>query len=213
MLRSVVRTIAAGGVAAAILACGGSGSSTGPTAVFTSVVVSPSSPSVNVGATTTLTAAAKDQNGNAFIGASAATWTSSDVTKATVDATTGVVTGVANGSSTITASITSGSVTHTGTQVLTVSTPSSTAGVTATSSLAFTPHSVTILRAGGTGAVTWTFESVAHTVSWDSQPPGAAVAGIGSTMSAQVSLNFTVPGTYNYHCSIHPTMTGLVVVQ
>ena len=41
MLRSVVRTIAAGSVAAAIFACGGGGGGdggTGPTPVFTSVV-------------------------------------------------------------------------------------------------------------------------------------------------------------------------------
>ncbi|MBK5186988.1 MAG: Ig-like domain-containing protein, partial [Gemmatimonadaceae bacterium] len=191
----------------------GSSTSTGPTPVFTSVAVTPVSPSVNVGAAQAMTAIAKDQNGAAFAGAPAATWTSSDVTKATVDPSTGVVSGVANGASTITASITAGSVTHTGTSQVTVITPSSTAGVTATSTLTFDPHSVTIARAGGTGVVTWTFQSVAHTVSFDAEPTGASVTDIDATSSAQVARNFSVPGNYTYHCSIHPTMTGVVVVQ
>jgi plastocyanin len=213
MLRSVVRIIAAASVAATIVACGGSSDSMGPTPVFTSVVVTPSSPTVSVGSTTTLTATAKDQNGATFSGAPAATWSSSDGTKATVDPATGVVSGVANGSSTITASITMGSVTHTGTQQITVITPGASGNVTATSGLAFTPSSVTITRASGTGTVTWAFQGVAHTVTWDSQPSGAAVADIGATQNANVSRDFTAPGNYAYHCSIHPFMTGVVVVQ
>jgi len=214
MFRSVVRFLAATSVAAAIVACGGSSdSTTGPTPVFTSVAVTPSSPSVSVGGTITLSAAAKDQNGAAFSGAPAASWTSSDETKATVNAATGVVTGVADGSSTITASITVGSVTHSGSQTVTVSTPSSTAGVTATSSLSFSPGNVTIARAGGTGTVTWTFQSVAHTVTWDTQPSGANVSDIDATQNAHVARDFTVAGHYTYHCSIHSGMTGTVDVQ
>jgi plastocyanin len=202
-------------MAAAMVACGSSKDSmTGPpTGAFTTVAVTPSSPTVNVGSTTTLTAVAKDQNGATISGAPAATWTSSDVSKATVDPATGVVTGVANGSSMITASITSGGVTHTGSQQITVVTPTATGSVTATSSLSFDPHSVTIARAGGTGAVTWTFQNVAHTVTWDTQPSGAAVADIGVSSSTDVARNFTVAGTYTYHCSIHGNMTGVVVVQ
>jgi plastocyanin len=216
MLRSVMRTIAAGSVAAAISACGGSSDSTTgppPPGVFTSVAVTPSSPTVNVGSTTTLTAVAKDQNGATFPGAPAATWTSSDVSKATVDPASGVVTGVANGSSTITASITSGGATHTGSQQVSVVTLPTAAIVTASSSLSFDPHTVTIGRAGGTGAVTWAFQTVAHTVSWDTQPAGASVADIGTSFSTSVARNFTVPGTYTYHCSIHSNMSGVVVVQ
>jgi len=212
MLRSVVRTIAAGSVAAAILACGGSGT-TGPTPVFTSVAVTPASPSVAVGSTTTLTATAKDQSGATFAGAPAATWSSSNTAAATVDPATGVVTGVSNGSATITASITVGSVTKSGFQQVSVVTPSANGNVTASATLTFTPHSVTILRAGGTGSVTWAFESVAHTVTWDTQPGSASVADIGATQNDNVSRNFTVAGQYTYHCSIHTSMTGVVVVQ
>jgi plastocyanin len=213
MLRSVVRTIVAGGIAATIAACGGGGdsNSTGPTPVFTSVAVAPASPTVTVGNTVALTALAKDQNGATF-NAPAATWSSSNDAVATVDGS-GVVTGVANGNATVTASITAGSITHTGSQSVAVSTPSATAGVTATTTLAFSPSSVTIARASGTGTVTWTFQSVAHTVTWDTQPAGASLVDIDATQNDHVARDFTVAGRYTYHCSIHSNMNGVVIVQ
>lgn len=212
MLRSIVRTIAAGSMAAAIFACGGSSdNSTGPTPVFTSVSVTPVSPTVNVSGTITMSASAKDQNGAAFPGATGATWTSSNLTVATVDATTGVVTGVADGNSTISASVTIGSVTHAGSQGISVSTPSATGNVTATTGLAFDPSAVTVLRAAGTSTITWHFQAVAHTVTWDAQP--GSVTDIAETASANVSRDFTVAGSYHYHCSIHPSMTGTITVQ
>ena len=215
MLRRAVRTIAAGSVVAAIIACGGGGGgdTTGPTPVFTSVSVSPTSPAVSPTNTIALTATAKDQNGHTMTGLPAATWTSSDVTKATIDANSGVATGVANGSTTITATIVSGSITHSGTAQLVVSTPPSAGDVTAKSTLVFDPHQVTVGRAGGTASVTWTFESVGHTVSWDTQPSGANIADIPETSNAAVARNFTIAGTYTYHCTIHSNMTGIVVVQ
>jgi plastocyanin len=212
MLRSVVRTIAAGSVAASMFACGGgSGVTTGPTPVFSSVAVTPVAPTVSVGGTTTLTATAKDQTGATFSGAPAPTWSSSNTVAATVDATTGVVSGIANGSSIISASITAASITKSGSQTITVSTPSASGSVTATTGLAFDPNTVTVARAGGTAMVTWHFQSVAHTVTWDSQP--GAVTDIAPTASASVARNFTIAGTYHYHCSIHAGMLGVVNVQ
>ncbi|MEO8880857.1 MAG: Ig-like domain-containing protein [Gemmatimonadaceae bacterium] len=197
-------------MAASILACGGSGG-TGPAPVFSSVAVAPSSPNVAVGATTALTATAKDQNGAVFSGAMGATWSSATPAVATVDATTGIVSGVANGSSVITASITIGSITHTGSQSIAVTTPTASGDVTATTTLNFDPGTVTVSRSAGTASVTWHFQSVAHTVTWDAQP--GSVTDIGTTSSASVARDFTVAGTYHYHCSIHSGMAGVVVVQ
>jgi hypothetical protein len=66
-------------------------------AAVTAVEVTPATASVEAGATTQLTATVSPAAAS-----SAVTWTSSDITKATVDAT-GLVTGVAAGSATITA--------------------------------------------------------------------------------------------------------------
>jgi plastocyanin len=179
--------------------------------VFSSVAVTPASPTVAVGGTTTLAATAKDQTGATLDGAGAPTWSSSNTAAATVDAASGVVTGVANGTSTISASITAGSVTKSGSQSITVSTPTASGSVTATTGQTFDPSTVTVARSGGTATVTWHFQSLAHTVSWDSQP--GSVTDIDLTSSASVARDFTVAGTYKYHCSVHPGMHGVVNVQ
>ncbi len=71
---------------------------------------------------------------------------------------------------------------------------------------AFQPGSIEV-AAGST--VTWTNNgSAPHTVSSDS---GAFESGQLSP-GASFSQTFDTPGAYTYHCSIHPQMTGTVVV-
>ena len=67
-----------------------------------SVTVTPNAPTVKVGATATLAATTKDDQGNVLAGRAVA-WSSSAPAIATVDAASGVVTGVAAGTTTITA--------------------------------------------------------------------------------------------------------------
>ena len=67
-----------------------------------SVTVTPNAPTVKVGATATLAATLKDEQGNVLNGRSVA-WSSSAPTIATIDAASGVVTGVATGTATMTA--------------------------------------------------------------------------------------------------------------
>lgn len=74
----------------------------GPT--VTTITITPSSPSVNVGQTTQLTATATYDNGSTGNVSSTASWSSSDSTTATVSAT-GLVKGIAEGSPTITAAL------------------------------------------------------------------------------------------------------------
>lgn len=88
-----------------------------PPPVLTSVVVSGSS-TVIVGQTTQLTAAPRDQNGQAI--AASVTWSTSAAGVATVSAT-GLVTGVSTGSATITATALAGSLSVNATSVITVS--------------------------------------------------------------------------------------------
>ena len=70
----------------------------------------------------------------------------------------------------------------------------------------FNPAKVTI-KVGGT--VTWT----------NSGPSTHTVVGDGGIDSGDLSKGksysktFDTAGTFNYHCSIHPSMTGQVIVQ
>jgi len=76
-------------------------------------------------------------------------------------------------------------------------------------SFAFSPKTLTI-KAGDT--VTWTnMDSASHTVTSD---PGSSELGSGNLPNGQsYSHTFTQPGTYTYHCAIHPSMTATVIVQ
>ena len=72
---------------------------------------------------------------------------------------------------------------------------------------AFSPASLTI-KAGT--QVTWTNRGdMAHTVTSDTQ----AFTGSGAFPEHQTfSLVFWKPGTYAYHCSIHPAMQARIIV-
>ena len=75
------------------------------------------------------------------------------------------------------------------------------------SEFAFAPATLTI-TAGDT--VTWTNEDpVAHTAT---STTGAFDSG-DIDQGSSYSFTFTTPGTYDYLCTPHPTMTGRIVVQ
>ena len=72
---------------------------------------------------------------------------------------------------------------------------------------AFGPQIVTV-KVGA--AVHWTNQdSEAHTVTSDTGAFSSPVLQPG----AGYSFTFTKPGTYSYHCTIHPFMTAKVVVS
>lgn len=178
-----------------------------PPAVFTSLEVLPATASIEVGATRTITATPKDQNGTTMTGLPAATFSSSDQSKATVSSA-GVVTGVAAGTATITASLTSGTTTRTGTSVITVTAaPPTGATVQAGLTTAFNPTTVTIAR---TATVTWQWAGLSHNVTFDAVT--GAPADIPTRSTGQESRQFNTAGTFPYQCTLHAGMTGQVIV-
>jgi plastocyanin len=72
----------------------------------------------------------------------------------------------------------------------------------------FSPTPVTVAPGA---RVTWTNmdAGVSHTVVADGGQFASGVLGNGQSFVTMP----TTPGTYNYHCSIHPFMTGTVIVQ
>ena len=75
------------------------------------------------------------------------------------------------------------------------------------SNFSFQPASITV-PAGGT--VVWTNEdSVPHTITANDGSFDSGSIGGGS----QYEHTFSQPGTYRYHCAIHPSMTGEVIVS
>ena len=76
------------------------------------------------------------------------------------------------------------------------------------SNFAFSPSSITIKK--GT-TVTWTNQdSVAHTIVETDGKIGPDSQTIDNGKSYSFTYNTT--GTFAYHCSIHPSMTGTVTV-
>jgi plastocyanin len=73
--------------------------------------------------------------------------------------------------------------------------------------MAFTPSTITV-AAGIT--ITWTNkDAMAHTVTSDQNWFNSGNLGTGATYSKM----FLTAGTYTYHCAIHPSMTGTVIVN
>jgi plastocyanin len=71
---------------------------------------------------------------------------------------------------------------------------------------AFTPASITVPK--GT-TVTWiNQDSADHQIASDAQ----GFTSSSLPKGASYSFKFDTPGTYPYHCSIHPSMKGTVIV-
>jgi plastocyanin len=212
LLASSTRSALASAVAVLSLlaACGGGGGDGGvttpPTAVFTSLTLTPSPVAVVVTGTQQLTAKAFDQSNNPISNV-AITFSSSDETVATVSAG-GLVTGVKLGNATITASGTKDGTTKTATAAIAVGPIPTTANVTAGDNLQFDPKTVTIVAGG---SVTWNIQSTDHNVTFDGGNGTPANVGTGHNTSA--TRKFDVPGTYAYTCTLHSGMNGSVIVR
>jgi plastocyanin len=78
--------------------------------------------------------------------------------------------------------------------------------VTATAGLAFDPSTVSI---PANDSVFFTFQGVQHNVIFDTP---SSPTNIGNSVSQTVKRQFPTAGTFDYHCGIHPQMTGSVTV-
>lgn len=203
---------ATGNGAAVITAASGSVQSTITVDVaqkFVTLALTPASPTLTIGGTSNLVAVARDARNAAISGVSGVTYASNDRTKALVDAA-GVVVAIAPGTATITASLTRDGVTATANSAVTVSSPASvatTANVAATGSNTFSPASVTV---GLGGTVNYSFTGD-HNVLYSAT--AGAPADIPVTATGTVSRIFNTAGTFNYTCSLHAGMNGVVNVQ
>jgi plastocyanin len=89
-----------------------------------------------------------------------------------------------------------------------VSLGAATVKISATGQLMFDPAMQT---AHVGDIVQWTNTgSVEHTITFDAQP---SLSDPALQPGATWEVKFTTAGTYQYHCSIHPTMVGTIVVS
>jgi plastocyanin/predicted lipoprotein with Yx(FWY)xxD motif len=79
--------------------------------------------------------------------------------------------------------------------------------------LGFYPNNITVV-VGINSTVVWTNnDAVTHSVVSFSVPSGAqAFSDVSLAPGGTFSVTLTVPGTYKYHCTIHPWMIGTIVV-
>jgi plastocyanin len=73
----------------------------------------------------------------------------------------------------------------------------------------FDPSSLTV--AVGT-TVSFVFEATGHNVTFNAVNGRPADIG-GSTMNTTITRTFGTAGSFGYQCTIHPGMTGTVIVQ
>jgi plastocyanin len=87
------------------------------------------------------------------------------------------------------------------------STTNQTANAVTIQNFAFSPASLTIKKGE---SVTWTNkDSTSHTITSDSNVFQSASIGSGQTFS----FTFNTAGQFPYHCSIHPSMKAMIIVQ
>ncbi|MEW5919055.1 MAG: Ig-like domain-containing protein [Gemmatimonadota bacterium] len=165
------------------------------------IFISSPQPSIAVGDKVQLTAAVLDSAGNPV--SARLTWASSAAIVAMVS-DAGLVTGVTAGAANITASAGG----KTGTLSLTVRANANLAVVTMPPGDVFTPFQVSI-PVGGT--VRWEFPQRPHNVIFDRK--AGAPTDIQSTANAAVSRTFGTAGTFPYDCTLHPGMSGEVIVR
>ena len=192
------------------LGCGGDGGggTPPPAAVFTTLSLTPLTATIPVGGTVQLTATPRDQNDAAMSGIPAASFSTSDASRASVSQS-GLVTAVAAGTATITASLTAQGQTRSASTAVTVTPPTREGQVTVGDNF-FQPATVTVIRDASGAVVRWNWSGQnPHNVTFDAGAPNSATQTSGT-----FSRTFTAAGSFTYFCTVHGrSMSGTVVVQ
>jgi plastocyanin len=187
------------GLAVGVAACG---DPEGPTVVQSLDLTAPKQ-TIGVGEAVQTIATARDPNGVA-IRTAVISFVSSALTIASVGPD-GRVLGVAPGTAQITA--TAGNIAQSLTFTVV---PGNVAAVVTMQANTFTPFRSTI-RVGQT--VLWDFPSDAHNVIFVKTVTTGRPVDIGISSSTAVTRTFTAAGTFPYDCTLHPGMSGEVVVN
>jgi len=195
-----------------LVGCGGGGAGDlgGPSQqTFESLQITPTTATMAVGGNYPVSAIPVDVQGSHLAGMPAATFTSSDPSKATVTPA-GMVTAVGEGTATITASVTYDGVTHTADCVVTITAaPVGGANDVNMVGTSFSPPTISIAV---NDSVNWHFAGAVHNVTFSAAAPAGGNIP-NQTPGTAVSRTFDTPGTYAYECTNHSNMTGTVVVQ
>ena len=183
-----------------VLAACGSSNPASP-AVFSVVITAPKQ-TIAIGEPVQLVTTARDANG-VTIGGAKITYAASPAGIVSVN-TTGRVIGVAVGSAQVTA--TSGGQSS---QPFPITvTAGSVAGVVTMQANTFTPTQLTI-RVGQ--SVLWDFPADQHNVMFQNRT--GKPNDIPTTSGQQVTRTFATAGTFPYDCTLHPGMSGTVIVN
>ena len=166
-----------------------------------SIFISTPQQSPAVGDKVQLTAVAIDSVGNTV--STSFEWTSSSNVVASVS-NSGLLTAVTAGQATISARAGGA----TGTLNLTIRPNANLAVVTMPPGDIFTPFQVSIPVGG---AVRWEFPQRAHNVIFEKK--AGVPADIQQVANTAVSRTFGTAGTFPYDCTLHPGMSGEVIVR
>lgn len=196
-------------------ACGG-GSDGGtttptpnPTQKLATIRIPTNTVSLAAGSSASLAPQALDASGNVINGAAGYTYTSSNTAVAEAQAS-GAVLGIGAGTATITASLTRDGVTATSTATITVTGTLPVAATVAAgaSDQTFAPATIVVKR---NADVTFTFGALQHNVTF--RTATGAPTSIPNSTSTSITRTFATAGDFNYDCTLHAGMTGMVMVR
>jgi plastocyanin len=184
------------------LACGGGDGGSVAPKTLVAVSIEATQATLRPGQSSQFIAKGVDASGVEVAGAGAATWLSSAPSIATVDGN-GTVRAVAVGSTAIQATIRG----IDGSRLITVL-PAGAGAVFSMPGFSFAPFQVTINR---TEVVFFDFPALPHNVIF--QQKTGVPGDIQEATNATISRQFNVSGSFAFDCTLHPGMSGVVVVR